>query len=698
LQAQTYEASEGKKSKLDESYDEKYGVAPQSDTLLETPTAYSRRLPLHKQMKKLAEHHWFRSAIYVGVILSASCMGLEVERPQYSNLWLRVDTGVTFLYSVDCSLKLYVYGHNYFFIHGNRKKLNLWNIGDLAVTMSSIMYLGLERLNLSNDYKATASLVKMARILRIFRLFLIRKELMLIVEGFLASLVSMFWVFVVLAVMTYAFAIFCANMIGRADYTKYSGTFDKEDLFGTITRSMLTLFSVLIISEWDSVVRPLYEVQPVLVPFFVAYTVFVTFGMMNVVVGILVETVQGVQQAHRDKALNAQKRSQCELFQQMVSQLQKASGYDKDLDDSAGITETEFLKFASERQEFLEVYKSIDFPHQFSAEDLYLMLDESGDSLVTPGEFITGMFRLVHGTDFQRACMLQCSFHRFKKVLTEEQLDLTVKVDELVIEVEKDRKVRLAKQAAAAAVAAAAAAAEEEAARQEPSQQQAARIQYFKQLSQVSNSDRGNILGDSQEDRKGHMNQEEGREDGPEFNLSQHDTDDPLRVATLKHCQAEVAKARKDVQIKGGGPSGLPAGYWSPDSGIFTRKEENFLVRAKLLEAVTSGSAKEMKTWLFHAQNIGIPECDLELEYAYGAKLVHNSVGAWASSQRVVDSLDQGEWGLALQNLVDISLARKASREDLAEAFRNTGPLVYTRQPSALPAPKSRPRRKERAI
>jgi len=117
-------------------------------------------------------------------------------------------------------------------------------------------------MNLSNDYKATARLVKMARILRIFRLFLIRKEVMLIIDGFVASLVSMFWVFVVLAVMTYAFAIFCANMIGKTDYSQYKD-FDEEDLFGTIPRAMLTLFSVLIISEWDSVVRPLYEVQPV---------------------------------------------------------------------------------------------------------------------------------------------------------------------------------------------------------------------------------------------------------------------------------------------------------------------------------------------------------------------------------------------------------------------------------------------------
>jgi len=614
---------------LDESYDNSFGKSetPASETFMEIPTSYSARLPLHGRLKKFVEWRFFRGALYAAVIISAACMGLEVERPSYSNLWLRVDMGVTFLYSCDCTLKLYVYGHNYLFMRGNTKKPNLWNVGDLSVTMASVLYLGLERTNLGNEYKATSQLVKMARILRIFRLFLLRRELVLIIEGFVASVISMFWVFVVLAVMTYAFAIFCANMIGQADYSSYKAGFDNKQLFGSVPRSMLTLFSILIVSEWDSVVRPLYEVQPVLVPFFVAFTIFVTFGMMNVVVGILVETVADVQKKHRKKALDAEKRAQCELFQRMVSHMANktitdriSEGRQTESDEDLGITQSEFVAFARERQEFKDAYQRIDFPHGFTSEDLYIMLDESGDGLMTPKEFTCGMFRLVHGNEFQRACILQQTLHKFKRLVAHQQVQLALKVQQAASAFAEERQFKAAEQAAAEAAAAKGGSGPEV----------DIKIEYASQAGR-------RLPANAQSE---YSRQATGKEDIVTRGESHpgDDSGDPLRAATLRHCQAEVAKARKDVQVKGKA-GGLPAGIRLPESGTFSKKEENFLVRTKLLEAVTNASAEDMRKWLFHAQNIGIHENELGLEYAYGAKLVkkkHGCMGIFSTSRECV--------------------------------------------------------------
>jgi len=293
-------------------------------------------------------------------------------------------------------------------------------------------------------------------------------------------------------------------------------------------------------------------------------------------------------------------------------------------------TEEEFVSCADQLPELTNLMNEIDFPHGFTLGDLYVMLDNSGDNMVVESEFVSGMSQLVFGNEFQRACMLQLSLHRLHKLVVREITEIKAdlgrvhkRADKLEDDVKSTRD-RVEQGAPSAS-------------RDQPLQD--SRVNRF-----ISNT------------QKSMDTMEEAF--------------DAMRSATLEHCRREVAKAqeeldasanvqRSEVQV------GLSPGYWAPDATCFSRPEESFLVRAKLLDAVQDASVEELRRWLYHAVNIGIAQSGLSLEMAYTDKLVKDRQGPWASSQRVVNALDRGEWNSACDFFIEMCQVRSSGSDTL---------------------------------
>jgi len=388
------------------------------------PSSWVRRLPCHKKLKRFVEWYPCKLMFAAGIIGYALLLGVEVEKDrlltsqaQVNNLE-RADMLLTFLFVVEILLKLYVYGQGFVLIKNNAKDPDFYHATDVAITAASILHVLMVSTQTGREYKATIQFLKTFRLARLFRLFTLKRELKIIIDGFVRSILSLFWVFVVLVVITYGCTVFCANMIGKATYpdtVKTLDNFDNVDLFGTIPKCMLTLFSMLILSEWDSVVRPIMKVQPFLVLFFISFTILVTFGMMNVVVGIIVDTVATVKKQNDDKRQQVEKNGQMRRFQALMEDIVMNLASPEGTSGEPCFSEEDFLSCANQVPDLQNLMGEIDFPHGFTLQDLYVMLDHSGDNMVGESEFVSGMSQLVFGNDFQRACILQLSLHRLKK-------------------------------------------------------------------------------------------------------------------------------------------------------------------------------------------------------------------------------------------------------------------------------------------
>ena len=76
--------------------------------------------------------------------------------------------------------------------------------------------------------------------------------------------------------------------------------------FGSIGASMYTLFQVMTLESWSmGIVRPVMELYPYAWVFFVPFILVATFTMLNLFIGIIVDTMQTLHedQIAEDRAL-----------------------------------------------------------------------------------------------------------------------------------------------------------------------------------------------------------------------------------------------------------------------------------------------------------------------------------------------------------------------------------------------------------
>merc|ERR1719160_1583984 len=144
----------------------------------------------------------------------------------------------------------------------------------------------------------------MVRLLKAFR------ELWLIIKGIVDSVKTIFWASLLMIILLYICGIFFTKMIGQntkigylrqvddTDDPDYHEDWDAYEHFGTIPRTMFTLFET---SIEPLNLRPVIERQPALFPFFFVFIFLTNWGVMNVIIGVIVDnTMEASKSTERD--------------------------------------------------------------------------------------------------------------------------------------------------------------------------------------------------------------------------------------------------------------------------------------------------------------------------------------------------------------------------------------------------------------
>lgn len=149
--------------------------------------------------------------------------------------------------------------------------------------------------------------LRVIRLVRLVRMFPAFRELWLLVGGLVNSMKALGWVGMIVLGVLYVCGIVVTTEIGQNHETYGNGpSYDGEiwpyeKYFGSLGGSMFTLFQVITLDGWcDDIVRHVVYRQPLMGLFFVMFLMFTAFGLMNVVVGIIVEnTLAAAQVADR---------------------------------------------------------------------------------------------------------------------------------------------------------------------------------------------------------------------------------------------------------------------------------------------------------------------------------------------------------------------------------------------------------------
>jgi len=230
-------------------------------------------------------------------------------------------------------------------------------------------------------------LIRLVRVLKLLRMF---RGLYMTLNAFREAMGSMGYLGAVLITGLYVCSIFTTATIGHSEKLKHiqMGSVTAEDRFGTIPRSMYSLFELMTLEGWDLVGRPLVEVEPLFSIFLGMFIMVFTFGLLNMIVAFVVEKT--MKQARLMGELNHHEslKEVAEGILQMKTIFEES-----DADGSGVISKREFQEALLNNEKVQECFEKAGIPTH-DAETLYAVLDADGSGTLTFEELIDGCARI----------------------------------------------------------------------------------------------------------------------------------------------------------------------------------------------------------------------------------------------------------------------------------------------------------------
>ena len=212
------------------------------------------------------------------ILLNSITIGFETSDKIMSSIGatlLLIDKIILAIFVLEIALKFYAYGF-LFFRSG-------WNIFDFSIVAIALL--------------PASGMLAVLRSLRIFRsLRLIKNlpKLRFIVESLLHSLPSLGWIFVLLALVFYVFAVIGTKLFGAA-YPEW---------FGNLWASMFSLFQIMTLEGWADISREIMKEFPFANIYFIIFILLASYTTLNIFIAIVVNTMSEVQQKTSTENVN----------------------------------------------------------------------------------------------------------------------------------------------------------------------------------------------------------------------------------------------------------------------------------------------------------------------------------------------------------------------------------------------------------
>lgn len=247
-------------------------------------TPYNSRMSsLRTRMASVVAAPAFTWAVTGLILLNAVTLGLQTSAAimaQYGALLEHVDNIVIALFVAEIALRLHV--HRLAFFKSG------WNVFDFAIV-------GISLIPASGPF----AIMRTLRVLRLLRLVSVVPRMRRVIDAMLDAIPGMGAVAAVMVLMFYIFAVMTTQVFGPAGgrMTEY---------YGSIGRSMWTLFGLMTLDGWNEVAADTLALFPHAWPFFVLFIIIMTFAVLNLFIGIIVDAMNimheqdGDTLAHRD--------------------------------------------------------------------------------------------------------------------------------------------------------------------------------------------------------------------------------------------------------------------------------------------------------------------------------------------------------------------------------------------------------------
>jgi voltage-gated sodium channel len=229
-----------------------------------------------ERLRKLLERQIVRNTILVLVIINAALLGLSTSEwvmGRFSTLVYVLDRAILAIFVLEILAKLYAYGRAFF--------KDAWNLFDLFVVSLGLL-----------PQTTSLSALRALRVIRALRILSAVPQMRAVVQALFDALPGMGAVSIMLVIVFYVFAVMATIMFGEAF----------EPWFGTVGESFYSLFQIMTLESWSmGIVRPVMEVYPYAWAFFVPFIAMTAFSVLNLFIGLLVNTMQAAVDAEAEQ-------------------------------------------------------------------------------------------------------------------------------------------------------------------------------------------------------------------------------------------------------------------------------------------------------------------------------------------------------------------------------------------------------------
>jgi len=276
----------------------------------------------------------------------------------------------------------------------------------LMAVMDIVVLRHLTPLDGTLNFALILRFLRLVRLARIFRLIRFFRELWYLVEGILGAVKTLGWAWLMLSFMIYVPAIFMTRSVGQA----HADNPEMAEMFGTVPRSMWTLFLVMSTEGWSRIAQATMLEEAWSVVFFVIFMGTMTYAVMHVVVAVIVQnTVEHASQ--RSKEEQSAKDSREKVAMNKIINVFMAA----DVDGDGSITKEEFINSLSNPVVITQLHEvNVDIRQ---AESLFEILDYDESGCLDANEFIEGVMTARGEAKSKEILTVQCDVWKAERRL-----------------------------------------------------------------------------------------------------------------------------------------------------------------------------------------------------------------------------------------------------------------------------------------
>ncbi len=234
--------------------------------------------PLSKKLGQFVESRPVQNVIIVLIILNAVSLGLETDTgivQQFGIALNAFDTFILVVFVIEILSKL-IYRRLAFFKNG-------WNIFDFIIVAIALI-----------PSSGPLSVLRALRIFRVLRLLYIVPSMRKVTQALFSAIPGILSVGSMILLIFYVSAVLSTNFFGS----------EFAEWFGTIGRSMFTLFQIMTLESWSmGIVRPVMENFSWAWAFFVPFILVTSFAVLNLFIGIIVDAMQAQNAAKKEDSV-----------------------------------------------------------------------------------------------------------------------------------------------------------------------------------------------------------------------------------------------------------------------------------------------------------------------------------------------------------------------------------------------------------